>query len=42
MLRNLNIDEILFLDIETVPLAPEYEELTDKWQSSGNTKCNFR
>ena len=32
MLNNLNIEEILFLDIETIPLAPEYGVLTEKWK----------
>ncbi len=42
MLHNLNIEEILFLDIETVPLAPEYEELTDKWQRLWEHKMQFQ
>jgi len=32
MLRNLNVEEVLFIDIETVPLEPEYKELNEKWQ----------
>ena len=32
MLDNLNIEEILFIDIETVPIAPEYTELTENWK----------
>ncbi|MDD2381263.1 MAG: 3'-5' exonuclease [Mariniphaga sp.] len=32
MLRNLNIEEVLFLDIETVPLNPEYNGLNEKWK----------
>lgn len=42
MLRNLNIEEILFLDIETVPLAPEYTELNDKWQHLWDLKMQFQ
>jgi hypothetical protein len=42
MLRNLNIEEILFLDIETVPLAPEYAELTEKWQQLWEHKMQFQ
>ena len=32
MLKDLNIEEILFIDIETAPKAPEYSELNEKWQ----------
>jgi len=32
MLKNLNIEEILFIDIETVPQKPEYSDLNEKWQ----------
>ncbi|MCY1720883.1 3'-5' exonuclease [Prolixibacteraceae bacterium Z1-6] len=42
MLHNLNIEEILFLDIETVPLAPEYAELTEKWQQLWEHKMQFQ
>ncbi len=42
MLRNVNIEEILFLDIETVPLAPEYTELTKKWQKLWERKMQFQ
>lgn len=42
MLRNLNIEEVLFLDIETVPLAPEYTELTKKWQQLWERKMQFQ
>lgn len=42
MLHNLNIEEILFLDIETVPLAPEYEELTEKWKQLWAHKMQFQ
>ncbi|WP_167605608.1 3'-5' exonuclease [Maribellus sediminis] len=42
MLHNLNIEEILFLDIETVPLAPEYTELTEKWQQLWAHKMQFQ
>uniref|UniRef100_UPI00321642B4 ribonuclease H-like domain-containing protein n=1 Tax=uncultured Draconibacterium sp. TaxID=1573823 RepID=UPI00321642B4 len=42
MLRNLNIEEILFLDIETVPLAPEYAELTEKWKQLWERKMQFQ
>lgn len=42
MLRNLNIEEVLFLDIETVPLAPEYAGLTEKWQELWEHKMQFQ
>ncbi len=42
MLRNLNIEEILFLDIETVPLAPEYKELTEKWKKLWEHKMQYQ
>lgn len=42
MLHNLNIEEILFLDIETVPLVPEYKELTEKWQQLWERKMQFQ
>ena len=42
MLRNLNIEEVLFLDIETVPLAPEYAELTEKWKELWEHKMQFQ
>jgi 3'-5' exonuclease len=32
MLHNLNPEEILFVDIETVPMAPEYSDLNEKWK----------
>jgi uncharacterized protein YprB with RNaseH-like and TPR domain len=42
MLRNLNIEEVLFLDIETVPFAPEYTELTEKWKELWEHKMQFQ
>ena len=41
MLGNLNIEEVLFIDIETVPLAPEYGELTEKWRQLWAHKMQF-
>ena len=32
MLHDLNPEEILFVDIETVPSAPEYDGLNEKWK----------
>ncbi len=42
MLDTLNIEEILFIDIETVPLAPEYEELTEKWKELWEHKMQYQ
>ncbi len=42
MLDNLNIEEILFLDIETVPLAPEYGKLTEKWKELWEHKMQYQ
>lgn len=42
MLQNLNIEEVLFLDIETVPIAPEYEELTENWKKLWEHKMQFK
>lgn len=41
MLENLNIEEILFIDIETVPLAQEYGELTEKWRELWANKMQY-
>ena len=41
MLQSLNIEEVLFLDIETVPLAPEYTGLTEKWKELWEGKMKF-
>lgn len=42
MLHHLNIEEILFLDIETVPIAPEYEELTERWKQLWASKMQYQ
>lgn len=42
MLRNLNIEEVLFLDIETAPLAPEYNGLNEKWKQLWEHKMQFQ
>lgn len=41
MLNNLNIEEVLFLDIETVPLAPEYGVLTETWKQLWEHKMKY-
>ncbi len=42
MLDNLNIEEVLFLDIETVPAAPGFEDLDEKWQKLWEHKMKFQ
>jgi predicted PolB exonuclease-like 3'-5' exonuclease len=32
MLNELNIEDVLFIDIETAPLAPEFGKLSETWQ----------
>jgi DNA polymerase elongation subunit (family B) len=32
MLNDLNIEEVLFIDIETAPVAPEFGKLSGRWQ----------
>ena len=42
MLSQLNIEEVLFLDIETVPFAPEFSDLSENWQKLWKGKMQFR
>ncbi len=42
MLKELNVEEILFVDIETVPIAPEFGKLAENWQKLWNHKMKFR
>ncbi|MCD4745628.1 MAG: ribonuclease H-like domain-containing protein, partial [Bacteroidales bacterium] len=39
MLNNINVENILFLDIETVPVTAEYEQLSDKFKKLWNNKA---
>ncbi len=41
MLENITIEEILFIDIETVPLAPEFAELNEKWRKLWEHKMQY-
>lgn len=41
MFDNLNIDKILFLDIETVPMVPEYDMLSEKFMKLWDRKAQF-
>jgi predicted PolB exonuclease-like 3'-5' exonuclease len=42
MLKDLNIEEVLFIDIETVPIAPGFAELTENWQKHWEHKMKFQ
>lgn len=39
MLDTINIENILFLDIETVPMTAEYDQLPDNFKKHWNKKC---
>ncbi len=39
MLNHIQLDRVLFLDIETVPLYPDYSAMPDLWQELWNTLC---
>jgi predicted PolB exonuclease-like 3'-5' exonuclease len=41
MLNNINLENILFLDIETVPMVSEYEELPEKFKPLWNRKAEI-
>lgn len=42
MLDNLNIEEVLFIDIETVPIAPDFNQLSENWQKLWEHKMKFQ
>ncbi|MFA5588115.1 MAG: 3'-5' exonuclease [Mariniphaga sp.] len=42
MLYNLNVENIVFLDIETVPQTPEYNDLNEKWKQLWNYKMKYQ
>lgn len=42
MLGNILLEEIIFLDIETVPLASEYHGLSEKWKQLWEHKMKFQ
>ena len=42
MLYNLNVENVLFLDIETVPNAPDFKELPAVWQKLWEQKMNYQ
>jgi len=39
MLQTINIENILFLDIETVPMTAEYDQLPDNFKKHWDKKC---
>lgn len=41
MLNNINIEKILFLDIETVPMVPEYDMLPEQFQKLWDKKARY-
>jgi uncharacterized protein YprB with RNaseH-like and TPR domain len=41
MLYNLNFEKILFLDIETVPMVPDYDSLPDNFKKLWDHKAEF-
>ena len=41
MLTNINLDKILFLDIETVAQQPEFSELNDSFKKHWEQKAGF-
>ncbi len=42
MLENLNIDEIIFIDAETVPATRSFGELTPEWQKHWEHKMKYQ
>jgi len=41
MLYSLNFEKILFLDIETVPIVENYDQLPERFQKLWDRKCEF-
>lgn len=41
MIKDLNLDEVLFLDLETVPAAADITQLTDEWRDLWEEKSRF-
>lgn len=41
MLENIELDKILFLDIETVPAYPSYDKVPERFQKLWNKKASF-
>ena len=41
MIKDLNIEEVLFLDLETVAATPEFSQLNEEWQNLWEEKSRF-
>jgi uncharacterized protein YprB with RNaseH-like and TPR domain len=41
MIKDLNLDEVLFLDLETVPAVADIAKLTDEWKNLWEEKSRF-
>lgn len=41
MLSNLNIEDVLFIDIETVPQRPVFDQLSDEFKKLWNSKSAY-
>lgn len=41
MLDQLKLDNILFIDIETVPQYSKYDELNDRWKALWDKKAGY-
>ncbi|MFM7106731.1 MAG: 3'-5' exonuclease [Flavobacteriales bacterium] len=41
MIKDLNLDEVLFLDLETVPAEADISQLTDEWKNLWEEKSRF-
>jgi hypothetical protein len=42
MLSNLNIKNVIFIDIETAPAAPVFDELAETWQKLWQHKMQYK
>lgn len=42
MLENLNIEEVLFIDIETVPVVHDFGNLSENWKKHWEHKMKFQ
>jgi len=42
MLDNLNLEEILFIDIETVPQWPDFTDMNETWQKLWESKMKYQ
>lgn len=42
MLKNLEINKVLFLDIETVPMVEQWEDLSENWKKLWQKKISYQ